>query len=105
MDDIVKRVVQINNRLQERRLEKQGKDVGWIPKPRTQRQSTRYPSNYYGPQPIELDIAQQQDRRTQQKKAKMPAKYSKKEQKCFNCRKARYFKRECRSLSQKYEKK
>ena len=35
----------------------------------------------------------------------MPAKYSKKEQKCFNCRKVRHFKRECRSSSQEYKKK
>ena len=60
---------------------------------------------YYGPIPMELDIAQRKNQAYSKEKQRTQKKYSKKDQKCFNCRKKGHFKAECRSTVKEYEKK
>ena len=54
---------------------------------------------------MELDIAQRKDQAYPKEKQRTQRKYSKKDQKCFNCRKKGHFKVECRSMVKEYEKK
>ena len=64
-----------------------------------------YPSTYYGPRPMEIDVARRQERRKPAKKSEAQAKYSKKDLKCYNCGRKGHFKNECRSPPKEYEKK
>src|SRR5438876_9865895 len=61
IDEIVKKAIRINNRLQERRAEKQSNNFTWAPSRQTQGQQIMYPSNYYGPRPMKINVAQHQD--------------------------------------------
>src|SRR5438876_2793365 len=104
MDEIVDKAVKIDNRLQERRIERRGNNSVWVPNRRTQGQRTTYPSNYYGPRPMEIDMAQRQRKRKPVKRARTQTKYSKQDSKCYNCGKKGHFKREYRSPPREYEK-
>ena len=54
---------------------------------------------------MKLNMVQLWDKRIQQRKPKASAKYSKKDQKYFNYRKAGHFKREYQNPTKEYEKK
>ena len=57
MDIMVEKATRIDNRLQERRAERRGTNFTWVPNYYTQGQKTTYPSMYYGPRPMEIDVA------------------------------------------------
>src|SRR6266480_2516293 len=70
-----------------------------------EKQQTLHPNTYYRPRPMEIDMAQCQERRKLTRKAKPEIKYSKSNSKCYNCGKKGHFKSECRSPHREYEKK
>ena len=105
MNELVRRAIHIDNRLQDWRFEKRSNSVTWIPNQRTPKPQSSNTGPYYGPRPMELDIAQRKDRAYPKEKQRTQRKYSKKDQKCFNCGKKGHFKAECRSMVKEYEKK
>ena len=105
MAEIVEKAIRIDNRLQERKMERKGSNFQWIPRPGIQSRKAIYPNNYYGPRPMEIDLAQRQRRESPRKNKGNPVKYSKKELICYNYGKKEYFKNECRSPAKEYEKK
>ena len=58
MNEIVEKAVRINNRLQERRVERRNGNPGWAPYCPHPKARPVYSSEYYGPRPMELDVAQ-----------------------------------------------
>src|SRR6266480_7882349 len=90
MDKIVEKAIRIDNRLQERKIEKRGNSFTWVPNRRTEKQRTVYPNTYYGPRPMEIDMAQHQEWR-KPKKAKPETRYFKSNSKCYNCDKKGHF--------------
>ena len=64
-----------------------------------------YPNTYYRPRPMEIDMTQCQEWRKLTKRAKLEAKYSKSNSKCYNCGKKGHFKNEYRSPLREYKKK
>ena len=105
MNKLVRRAICIDNHLQDWRFEKRSNSVTWIPNQHTLKPQPSNMGPYYGPRPMELDIAQRKDRAYPKEKQRTQKKYSKKDKKRFNCRKKGHFKAECRSMVKEYEKK